>query len=80
MKKYPFSFQKHHHDIVLYRNFLFNQPECGNTLAELNRVDDLLSHMWPPVAWLTGPQLSHARKIVFWADEYRAGRMRGGSQ
>ena len=89
-KLYPFSVQKHAHDIELYRNRLFNtmhDMESGEIPMDAARYDriydfyygqleELYNMMWATrdgrIVYLTGEQISLAKRIVFWASEQRA--------
>lgn len=90
-KLYPFSIQKHAHDIEFYRNRLFNimhdmeSGEIPMDTKRYNRIMDMyegaLEELYDAVrfstrdghiAWLTGAQISLAKRIVFWASNERA--------
>ena len=90
-KMYPFSVQKHAHDIELYRNHLFltiHDMESGEIPMDtkryercvamydgkLNELHDAMrfSTRDGRIAWLTGEQIELAKRIVFWASNYRA--------
>jgi len=88
MKLYPFSVQKHAHDIEFRRNRVFNQiHDCdGETLLSnqefeqlenlYDRLTDLLQAVLNSrdgkVAYLTGPQIGLAKETVMWARSARA--------
>lgn len=90
-KTYPFSVQKHAHDIEFYANRLFNTMrgmESGEIPMDSKRYDRICDMYDGPlmelrdavrfntrdgiVAYLTGPQIALAKKIVIWASETRA--------
>lgn len=90
-KLYPFSLQKHGHDIEFYKNRLFNvihdlRMGDGNLSrierleAEYEEVTELLlavnNSRDGVVSYLTGPQIAKAKEVVFWASEQRAATMR----
>lgn len=90
MKLYPFSCQRHAHDIEFMHNSLKNMladidsGEMNTTANEysilLDRIDGvrmLLNDIYqyaPKTAWLTGPQIDLAKKIMIWASEERVKR------
>lgn len=90
-KRYPFSIQKHAHDIEFRRNFVFNRmtdadegvidKQLFNSLYQTHqRLTALLlavmnSSRDGRIAWLTGPQIGLAKETVAWANNCRADRM-----
>ena len=86
-KLYPFSVQKHAHDIDYYRYFLMNRiytpEEYGLTAEQVAKYEDrledvnavltaIMSTSDGKVAWLTGKQYGLAHEITFWAGEARS--------
>lgn len=90
-KTYPFSAQKHMHDIEYYYN------HCNNVLSDMlsgeipydskrfdeisdmleNQLKELYAAMFCgcPVVYLTGKQIGLAKRIIAWASERRAGHL-----
>lgn len=86
-KRYPFSAAKHAHDIEFYHNHLWNvarDMESGEIPLDEARYDRITAMLegelrelqyefigCRPVVYLTGKQISLAKKIVVWASEKR---------
>lgn len=87
MKTYPFSVKKHAHSIELYythfKNELYDIENSTDT-DKFNLMYDFMERELLPlymkmfdstdgsVVYLTGSQISLAKKIVVWASERRA--------
>lgn len=90
MKLYPFSCQRHLHDIEFLRNRLYNiitDIESGEMSVSAHEYSVLcdrfegvsalrltLYDYAPATAWLTGPQIDLAKRIAIWASEERVRR------
>jgi len=88
-KLYPFSTQKHAHDIEFYRNRIYNTfHDAESGLITVKNIDELydlydeltetlsavMSSRDGRIAWLTGNQIAIAKKAVMWATEQRSNR------
>lgn len=71
-KLYPFSIQKHAHDIEFRYNRMCNVLSEMQTAPEFREVYEAMFHGYSSVAWLTGRQLSLAKDAVAWAHDTRA--------
>lgn len=78
MKLYPFSAQKHAHDIDFRRNRAYNEFADGNyTNPKLARLIEQLDEIrclmvgCQKVVWLTGAQYALALESVGWAAAQR---------
>ena len=78
MKLYPFSAQKHAHDIEFRRARAFNEfAQSGYTDTKLEalieRLDEIRSLMvgCPTIVWLSGKQYGLAIESVAWASAER---------
>ena len=80
MKRYPFSAQKHAHDIELAYNTLRarigGENDDPRDWAMFNKVRGLylavIDSCDGKTAWLTGKQYGDAKEIIAWAAERRA--------
>ena len=73
-KMYPFSVQKHAHDIEFRRNFVFNRMTDSDYGLHQRLTELLLSVMNSAdgrIAWLTGAQIGLANETVAWANDHR---------
>ena len=87
MKKYPFSLNRHAHDLEFRRNRAMNElydKQMNNTLKDGEEerfqklIDDLAEILltFPDgnnVVWITGKQYGLARESVAWAEAMRRG-------
>ena len=87
MKKYPFSLNRHAHDLEFRRNRAMNElydKQMNNTLKDGEEerfqklIDDLAEILltFPDgnnVVWITGKQYGLARDSVAWAEAMRRG-------
>lgn len=85
-KRYPFSMNKHAHDIELARNVQWLKcrdmedgtiPWDDEAFEWLDRLDEVRSRYWESgVVWVTGKDYGVLREASNWAQIHRAERNR----
>lgn len=90
IKRYPFSLQKHAHDIELMKNVAYNtmhdlqmqDSDKANKYEQIYReLSALLTAMLDnsrdgKVTFLTGKEIGKAKEMVFMANEYRMSKIK----